>query len=387
MTTGAVTVLDSGAATYERLTWTEKGDGLAVLKGTDDRALRDKRYAVLGFTGLGAGAPRKIAYDPAADTTLPEGMTVSGNREPRWTDDLQALLFGIHIPRQRDARPTPTDGRRRDTRHGAARAATGRAAADDRTRTSKVDLVLWHWQDSAPAVAAAGAGSSAIATSAISRSTASSRKKFIRLADEDVRTVTRAPKDRWAIGIDDREYELIGNLDGRRFQDVYAIDLQTGERKLAAQARALVQRRVARRHVVPLLRGRPLPRLLDGRPARRATSRRARRSSFIDTEDDHNVVKPPTAVDRLGERQQVGAAARQLGRLAGAGRRRARPSTSPSTAGRTRSAISAASRSSRRRIATRASISRSRCTSAPTASGRRRPASRASIRASRACRC
>ena len=58
-------------------------------------------------------------------------------------------------------------------------------------------------------------------------------KKFIRLADEDLRTVTLAPKQRFAIGHDDREYELIGNLDGRRFQDVYVIDMTTGARKLA----------------------------------------------------------------------------------------------------------------------------------------------------------
>ena len=58
-------------------------------------------------------------------------------------------------------------------------------------------------------------------------------KKFIRLADEDVRTVSLAPKQRFAIGLDSREYELLGNLDGRRFQDVYAIDMATGERRLA----------------------------------------------------------------------------------------------------------------------------------------------------------
>src|SRR6185295_16717149 len=51
MSSGAVSVLDSGAASYERLNWTEKGDGLTVLKGTDDRALRDKVYSVIGFTG------------------------------------------------------------------------------------------------------------------------------------------------------------------------------------------------------------------------------------------------------------------------------------------------------------------------------------------------
>ena len=63
-----------------------------------------------------------------------------------------------------------------------------------------------------------------------------------------MRTVNVAPKDRWAIGFDDREYELMGNLDGRRFQDVYVIDMKTGQRKPRGQARSLVQRPLAGRH-------------------------------------------------------------------------------------------------------------------------------------------
>ncbi len=58
---------------------------------------------------------------------------------------------------------------------------------------------------------------------------------FIRLADDEVRAVTAGPNDQFAIGTDVREYELAGNLDGRRYRDIYAIDLQTGSRTLAAE--------------------------------------------------------------------------------------------------------------------------------------------------------
>ena len=57
--------------------------------------------------------------------------------------------------------------------------------------------------------------------------------KFIRLADDSVRSVSPAPKEKFAIGSDVREYELMSNLDGRRYQDVYVINMQTGDRKLA----------------------------------------------------------------------------------------------------------------------------------------------------------
>ena len=57
--------------------------------------------------------------------------------------------------------------------------------------------------------------------------------KFLRLADDSVRTVTLPAESKVALGVDVREYELMGNLDGRRFEDVYVVDPATGERKLA----------------------------------------------------------------------------------------------------------------------------------------------------------
>ena len=59
--------------------------------------------------------------------------------------------------------------------------------------------------------------------------------KFIRLADDSVRAVSLPAESKVALGTDVREYELMGNLDGRRFEDVYVVDPVTGERKLAVR--------------------------------------------------------------------------------------------------------------------------------------------------------
>ena len=204
-----------------------------MLKGTEDKAYRDKMYAVVAFTNVMTASPQKTAYDPKDDKTFPAGMTISPNRDPRWTEDLQAITFGIHTPRHKD---DPNDTAEGENAAPARDADEQRATAngDNPNADEKVDLVLWHWQDKR-LQSQQEVQESRDRTFSYVAEYRVQPKKFIRLADEDLRTVTVAPKERYAIGLDDREYELVGNLDGRRYQDVYAIDMTTGERRLAAK--------------------------------------------------------------------------------------------------------------------------------------------------------
>jgi dipeptidyl aminopeptidase/acylaminoacyl peptidase len=291
MTSGAVTPVDSGSASYERITWSESGDALAVLKGTDDRAYRDKLYAVVGVTEVAAAAPKTVTFDPRTDSSVPKGFSVSPNRAPQWTDDMQALVFGLHEPRPRDPSSGAADEETTDESTSTA-APAGGGRGDAQAAEEKVDLVLWHYKD--PRLQTQQevqeARDRAYNYAAVYRVAS---KKFVRLADDEMRNVTVNPKQsKWAYGSDDREYELMGSLDGRRHEDLYAVDLETGARKLAVKrlryfsgaspdGSQVLYYMDGDYHVYSLATGQDRN-ITQGLPV-----------SFVDVEDDHNNVKPP----------------------------------------------------------------------------------------------
>jgi dipeptidyl aminopeptidase/acylaminoacyl peptidase len=293
MLTGTVTSLDTDTANYERLSWTEKGDGLTVLKGKEDRAYTDKMYEIVGFTGFGGGEPKKTVFDPSKEKTFPKGFAISGNRAATWNEKMDAIVFGIHEPRKRDRPAGPqgtTPAAEGEDAPPAPNPSSGPAANDD--ADEKVDLVLWHWKDSRlqsqqQVQESADRNFSYLSIYHVGP------QKFLRLADDDVRTVTMAPKDKFAIGFDDREYQLMGNMDGRRYRDVYVVNPATGDRKLALKR--------ARFYNGPSPDGESFLYYEDGHffvhdmatgQAKNITL--AVPTSFVNTEDDHNVVKPPT---------------------------------------------------------------------------------------------
>ncbi len=291
MVSGAVLPLDSDKAVYRGLNWTEKGEALAAVKGVEDKGFEDKLYSVVAvnFSGIsGNGAPQKAVYDPRQDKDFPAGLTVSPNRSPAWTDDLSAVLFGIHEVKRKKP------GRAGETNAPEAAAPAGppagmRPPVDEAERP---DLVLWHWQDKRlqaqqQVEESRDKNFSYLCVYRVAE------KKFMRLADETLRNVTAAPKQQWALGFDTRDYELMSNLDGRRYQDVYAIDLKTGARKLALKK--------ARNAFGSSTDGTQLLYHEDGHfmTYDLATGQTQNLTAkvpavFWNEEDDHNVVKPPT---------------------------------------------------------------------------------------------
>ena len=290
MSNGAVLPLDSDKAVYRGLNWTEKGEGLAAVKGIEDKGFEDKLYSVVAFNFI-SGTPNKIVYNPKDDKDFPANLTVSPNRNPSWTEDMSAVLFGLHEVKKKKPGDMPKEGDDPAAPNAAPNPAA-LMARRNQDEPEKPDLVLWHWQDKRlqsqqQVEEPRDKNFSYLATYRVTE------KKFLRFADETLRTVTAAPKQQYAIGIDTRDYEMMSNLDGRRYQDIYVVDLKTGARKLALKK--------SRNAFGPSPDGTQMLYHEDGHfmtydlASGQSTNITAKvPATFWNEEDDHNVVKPPT---------------------------------------------------------------------------------------------
>lgn len=284
MKTGTLRQLDSGKATYQSLAWTEKGEAFSLLKGVEDKGLKDKRFSVLAYKLTAGTGPTPIAYDPATDSAFPKDMVITAGRTPTFSDDLTTVFFGIQVAKKADA-PMMAKGadKKLDPSKGPALA---------KGDTEKPDLVIWHGGESrlqAQQQVEAGMDQAYNYLCAVRLE----GTKFLRLADDSLKQVQVLPKQRYALGMDPKPYERSGSLDGKRFMDVYFIDLQTGQKTLALKQ--------ARNVLGTSPDGTKLAYFEDGQVhvyffSQKASAcvSKAAPVSFVNTEDDHNIDRPPT---------------------------------------------------------------------------------------------
>ncbi len=300
METGVIRVLESDDARYSRLAWAEEGLALSALKGVEDEHFEDPLYSVLGWTGIDSrNGPTRILFDPTAAEGFPEGMTVSPNYTPRWSKALDAFFFGIHevetkenaeAPAGDEEEVGPTEGGE-EGEGGDDPRRPSRSGSDEIDDDEKPDLVLWHWQEprlQAMQQVQAGRDRSFSYLSVYWPG----EDRFVRLADDEVDQISPAPEGKWAIGFGDAKYELMGNLDGRRYRDIYAVDMRRGYRQLIVEkSRWAYDISPDGSHFLYYQDGHYHTYEFESGEHRNITA--AVPTSFINTEDDHNVVDPP----------------------------------------------------------------------------------------------
>ncbi len=317
------TVIESDKAAYQSLNWTEAGDGFAVLKMVKDEKYKQDHGKVIGVKNPGPN-PVVVVYDPKKDSlNFPAGKTISPNRTPFWTEDLTRLLFGIHPlesakkepEKKEEPKPSQKDSLQKAEMDKLAKLKSDtsiKSVADlqkaiaklepkappvEKTDTVKPDMTIWHWNDkrlqARQQVLQQQDKNFSYAAMYDTRA-----QKFVQLTDSTVRTFSALPKHQYAIASDISLYELDMNLDGQNYQDIYLIDLNTGKAekvfekfylpsfasypRSSPDGKKWIYGKEGHYYVYDILT-KTHTNLTASVPA-----------SFVNTEDDHNVIKPLT---------------------------------------------------------------------------------------------
>ena len=293
--TDVVRAIDSDRALYRRLAWADSGLAVTVLRGKVDSLSRDTLFSVLGFTNLTLPAPKKIVFDASTHAGFPAGMKIASERAPRISDDQTTVFFGIREKKASSTGRVVVDRGNSVIQAGAPGA--GGTINQPRvvdTPDDNPSLVLWHGKD--PRLQ-----SQQIVQEAQDRAynyLSAYRivdDKFVQLSNDALRNVNVIGHDHFAYGTDSREYDVNASYSGRRYEDVYSVDLKTGERKL-----------VLKKHIpsaqVPSPDGRSLLYwgddaqwwVADVATGEKHSITKGVPAVFADTSDDHNnLVTPP----------------------------------------------------------------------------------------------
>ena len=200
---GRIRPLNTGAYTYEDLTWNENGDALTALRGEKPEEKTQRANVLLVTTGIGTGAPTTSTYDPGDDDRFPDGFVLSELANTRWTEDGARIVVGIK--EQEDEWEAEDDA-------------------------ANVDV--WHWSDeqlqSRQMVTASGDRRYTY-TSVYNVDSG----RFMRLATDDMRRVDITDDGRMGIGRNDAEYRDDFTVQGGRV-DFVRIDLASGSRATVA---------------------------------------------------------------------------------------------------------------------------------------------------------
>ncbi|MGH7670875.1 MAG: prolyl oligopeptidase family serine peptidase [Gemmatimonadaceae bacterium] len=297
--TDVVRTVDGARAAYRQLAWADSGLALAALRVTADSATRDTTVAVVAFNDFGAEGPKKTVLELHGRSDAPEGMAISPDRGPTWSEDLGVVYFGL---REAPTPPPKDSGRGTDLQSLIKPGAPGMGGTVNQPKTPAVSdedlpsLILWHWNDPR------------LQSQQIVQEQQDKRYSYlaeyrlgenrvIRLANDSLRDVSIAPHDRYAYALGNRPYERDESITGRAYVDIYTIDLRTG-----AEQRPV--RKVITR-VVPSADGSHLLywgmdanwHLIDMATGAERNLTKGMPVTFANLEDDHyNLVQPPEPV-------------------------------------------------------------------------------------------
>ncbi len=282
-----IELLESDKSKFGSMSWTREGDAIALLKASQDEKYENDRRTLLAFSDVGDANQRKLILDPVADPSIPDNMTISSNRNPQWNDERSAIFFGIEELKKKAENKNSEAKDKTDSDE------EGKDSKSTTSDEKDAGLVIWHWKDPRLQLMQQKQESRDKNEFDLCVHLVDPERTF-RLADEEITQVSVARPYKFAVGRDNQKYELDGNLDGRRRQDVYTINLSTGKRKLVLEQAgnvfdvspngvSLLYYKNEEGHFY----------VYDMAKGTHTNITKNAGVSFVNTEDDHNVTNPP----------------------------------------------------------------------------------------------
>ena len=201
--------LDNHKAKYARMTWDEDGLAIAVLRGEEDDELTERVNSLIAFRHLDQSPPVRSELKPDEAFGFPRDMVISEKSSLTFSDDRARVWFGIKEQKKKPKK----DGKKDE---------------DDKP----ADVDIWHWDDER--------------LQSVQKIRASRDRdftwrsifhleegKFVRLCDEEMRSIDLTRDGRFGVGRDQRAY--VSDWKQSR-SDLYRVDTATGERELLLEA-------------------------------------------------------------------------------------------------------------------------------------------------------
>ncbi len=216
LATGRFVPLDTGEADYAQIAWDKEGTALAFLKGKLEKDCWERDNVLIAFTGLAGETFAKFEYDPAKDSQFPENMVISErvvpqrgrrpgssppsqNRALIWSEDLFRVFCGI---KEQEKKP-------------------------EKSKEELPNVDIWHWKDERIQSVQARRFNQDVNFTFRSVFLLK-EKKFLQLADKNMRTISLSQDGRWGVGRDDTPY--LSDVETQQ-ADYYFVDTSNGERK------------------------------------------------------------------------------------------------------------------------------------------------------------
>ena len=204
--------LDTSPAKYRQLAWRKDAADLAVLRSVKPADQKGSAHALLAWRSLNAAEPRMVTLD-SSNVVFGDSLQIAEHMRPRWSEDGQRIAFGLRPVDPDTAAAAPDSAR------------AGAAAAADEELPG---MQIWHTSDVRiiPMQKAQSANDGRRTLLAV---WTAADNRVVRVGTD--LQATAAVLDDWAHAVEKTQAPYPwGAMFGRRYEDVWTVDLRTGAR-------------------------------------------------------------------------------------------------------------------------------------------------------------